>query len=166
MSRAIICWQSPNRAMFEQQSADCTNHQNPEKWRTTNEKLQLCRFGWRENQVKHRSTVTWLAKFKPLRPTVWLRNANTILMETKNPRSMRKSIFFVLSVTATENRHDEQLCAEGSLGTGYWIKLIYVIYWLWHDIEMDPISFASAPSNESFPYRCRYHQRIWTWMTF
>ena len=46
---------------------------------------------------------------------------------------MRKSIFFFfwfvcLFVTASENRHEEQLCAEGSLGTGYWIKLIYVIY--------------------------------------
>ena len=73
-------------------------------------------------------------------------------METKIPRSMRKSIFFFfLSVTASENRNEEQLCVEGSLGNGYWIKLNYVIYWSWHDIEMDPISFASAPSNQSFP---------------
>ena len=55
-------------------------------------------------------------------------------METENPRSMRKSVIIIIiiiilgSVTASENCHEEQLYAEGSLGTGYWIKLIYVIY--------------------------------------
>ena len=46
-------------------------------------------------------------------------------------------ILFFPSVTASENRHEEQLCTEGSLGTGYWVKLIYVIHTSWHDIEMD-----------------------------
>ena len=51
------------------------------------------KIGRRENQVKHRPTVTRLAKFKPLRPTV--KKCECDFMETKNPRSMRKSIFFL-----------------------------------------------------------------------
>ena len=38
---------------------------------------------------------------------------------------MRKSIFFYfLSVTASENRHGEQLCAEGCVGTD---RLIWIL---------------------------------------
>ena len=47
--------------------------------RCFNEKI----IGRRENQVKHRPNVTRLAKFKPLRPTVFLGNANVILWRLK-----------------------------------------------------------------------------------
>ena len=46
------------------------------------------------------------------------------------------------------NNHGSSASGE----PGYWTKLIYVIYWSWHDIEMDPIICASAPSYQSFPW--------------
>ena len=127
MSRAIICWQSPYRPMFDRQSADCTNHQIPkngDQWkrnynlRCFNEKI----IGRRENQVKHRPTVTRLAKFKPLRPTVCLGNANARLKI--HARCANPFFFLFFVVTASENRHEEQLCAEGSLGTD---RLIWIL---------------------------------------
>ena len=133
-------WESSYRTMFDRKLADFTNHQIQKNGdqrkrnynlRCFNEKI----IGRRENQVKHRPTVTRLAKFKPLRPMVCLGNANAILLRLKIHALCANPFFFVVFFclsrplkTATKSSFVLKCLWARIDWSGYWIKLIYVIY--------------------------------------